>query len=365
MNLVKLISDQMSNDALAKLSAILGVDREIIESTVTAAVPSMLAGLGGLAAQESGTRKLTSTLGSLDDAMFGNFERLLGGDADAMRQKGSGLLNGLFGDGLVSNLATALSRFTGLSSNTVKILLAYLTPLVLGRVASQWRNQGGTPAALKSLFRDQQRTIEDALPSGFSLDDVPGLARASEIGRTATHAAQSGEIASKSLASTLLPLALVVAGGLLLWSFWRSRPQAQQAGVNEVVDESAEVVAMKPILPDTLNMPEVGPMKQELTSLFQDFGTAFAAIKDGASAEAALPQLEELDRRIDATSRSLTSLPAASRTALGAFVNEQMDSVKAQAAKVLSLPGLGDRIKSLINELVRKLEDFQMTEPTP
>jgi hypothetical protein len=365
MNLIKLITDQLSSDALAKLTAILGVDREDVESAVTAAVPSVLAGIGGLATHEDGIRKLSSTLDSLDDSMFGNFDRQLSSDAGTMLQKGNRLLNGLFGEGLSSNLANALSRFTGLSPDAVRSLLAYLTPLILGRVASQWRNQGGTTTALTNLFRDQGRAIEDALPSGFSLDDVPGLAHAGELGRAATRAATSGVAASKSLVSTLVPLALVVAGALLLWSFLRGREQPQEAGVNEVVDESAKVVALKPILSDAPSLTDVGEMKQDLTNLFQDFGTAFAGIKDGPSAEAALPGLEELNRRLDATKKTLTSLPDASRTALAAFMNEPLESIKAQAAKVLSLPGLAEQIKSLIHECVRKLDEFQKTEPTP
>jgi hypothetical protein len=99
MNLVKLITDQISSDALAKLCSILGVDRDTAESAITAAVPTMLAGIGGLASQEDGARKLTGTLNNLDDSMFGNFDRLISGDAATLRLKGGGLLSSLLGDG--------------------------------------------------------------------------------------------------------------------------------------------------------------------------------------------------------------------------------------------------------------------------
>ena len=297
MNLVKLITDQISSDTLAKLSSILGVDSETIESAITAAVPSMLAGLGGLASQEEGIRKLSSTLGSLDDTMFGNFDRLLNGDTGAMLQKGSGLLQGLFGDGLSNNLATAVSRFTGLDAGTVKSLLAFLAPLVLGRVASQWRNQGGTPGALKTLFADQRRSIEDALPSGFALEDVPGLPRMGDIRKTASAAAASTPTAPKSLASTLLPLALLIGGALLLWSFFSNRRQPQEAGVKPALNEKESVVAMKPVAPEAPAIPTAMEMKQELTGMFESLGTTFTEIKDSASAEAALPQLDQLNRR--------------------------------------------------------------------
>src|SRR5262245_34453273 len=105
MNLVKIITDQISGDTLDRLSSTLGVESDAIESAVTAAVPAMLAGLGGLASQEDGVRKLSAALGSLDDTMFGNFDRLLNNGTGLLMEKGSAQLGGLFGDGLSGGLA--------------------------------------------------------------------------------------------------------------------------------------------------------------------------------------------------------------------------------------------------------------------
>lgn len=357
MNLVKLITDQLSSDTLAKLASLLGVDSETVESTVAAAVPSMLAGLGGLVSKEDGVRKLSATLGSLDDTMFGNFDRLLGGDTGALLQKGSGLIDGLFGDTMSSNLTTALSRFTGLNSSTVKSLLAYLTPLVLGRVASQWRNQGGTPGALKTLFADQKRHIEDALPSGIAPEDIPGFSRAIDARSDATRAA-TGPAPTKPLASTLLPLALLIAGALVLWSYFHNRQQPQLADEKPALDASEEVVAMKPVVPDA------SQMKQQWTDLVTGILSTFAEIKDGTTAGAALPQLEEIDKRIDTLRESFDSLPAASQAGLGTFMKDQIATAKSQATRVRSLPGLPDEIKTLVDQIVRKLDELIVTAPT-
>jgi hypothetical protein len=358
MNLVKLITDQISSDTLAKLSTKLGVDGETLESAITAAVPSMLAGLGGLAAKEDGIRKLSTSLASLDDTMFGNFDRLLNGDSGTLLQKGSGLLQGLFGDGLTSSLATAVSRFTGLDASIVKTLLAYLTPVVLGRVASQWQNQGGTPGALKNLFADQKRNIEDALPSGFELADVAGLAPMGGVHRAATATAASAPDASKSLLATVLPLALVLGGAFLLWSYWSNRQPPQEVAVKPALDEAEAVIAMKPIAPEAgvaLTAPAVG---QQLTEMFQSLGTTLADIQDGASADAALPKLEQLNRQLNTLSPAFGSLPEAARTELRATVNEQFAAVNTQAERVTSLPGMGQRVIAIVNEIVRKLGEM-------
>lgn len=366
MNLVKLITDQISSDAIAKLCSILGIDRETADSAIAAAVPTMLAGIGGLASSEDGVRKISGTLNNLDDSMFGNFDRLIGGDASALRQKGGGLLSSLFGDSLYGGIATAISRYTGMGPEAIKGLLAYLAPVVLGRVASQWQNQGGTPGALKNLFADQKRYIEDALPAGFSLSDVSGIGRLGDLGRSATHAAKSAETASRSLASTLIPLALLAAGAVLIWNVWRSRPE-QQAEVKPAIEDTEAVVAMKPVAPEIvapdIAIPEIGTLQQQMTNMFESLNTTFAGIKDAASAEAALPQLEQVSPQIDQLNTMWQRLPAAGRTTLTSLLGENVGKIKQQAEQILALPGLADRIKALITEIVRKLGDLQMAAP--
>jgi Bacterial protein of unknown function (DUF937) len=364
MNLVKLITDQLSSDTRDKLALILGVNRESIESATTAAVPAILAEIEGLANQEDGIRQLTATLGGLDDTMFGNFDRLLSGDTGAMLQKGSGQLHSLLGDDTSNSLSTALSRFTGLSPSTIKSLLAYLTPLVLGRVASQWRNQGGTPAALRTLLVDQKRNIEDALPSGFAPDQVPGFSRLKNARAAATRAASDPESAVKPLASTLMPLALLIVAALLLWGYLHGRQQPQDAGVKPAVDASEEVVAMKPVVPDAAGLADAAQVKQQWTDVFTGLSTTFTEIKDGAAASAALPRLEELDRQIDTLRQGFDALPESGKSSLGTSLNEQIDLAKKQSAKVLSLPGLPEQVKSLIDKIVHKLGELTSTMPT-
>lgn len=248
MNLVKVIRDQLPPETLAKLSSILGVDQGSLASAVSVSVPSMLAGMRGVALEVDGVGRLTKSLNSLDDTMFGNFERQLSGDTAAMRHKGAALWQGLFGDHL-SGLETAVSRFTGVGQDAVRSLVAFLTPLVFGRVASHWRNQGGTSAALKSLFADQGRYIEDALPKGFSLGDVAGIPHVGEVHPMAAHAQQPAETSAKSLVKTVLPLALLIGAVLLVWNYFGGdavTPEIDQGAAHEGGDE---VTVLKPVSP--------------------------------------------------------------------------------------------------------------------
>lgn len=363
MNLVKLINDQLSTESLGQLSSLLGVDSETTEAASGAAVPALLAGIAGMATNEDGIRKVSTALNGLGDGMFGNFQRMLGGDTNAMRESGSRLLGGLFGADLVGNLASAISRYTGLDASTAKTLLSYLAPLVLGRVASQWQSQGATPGALKNLLVDQKRYIDDALPTGFSLTDVPGLARMGEVGRTASALASQAKSESKSLAATLLPLGLLLVGAALLWGFWQNRQAPQQAAAEPELEEPRPVVAMKPVI-DGTNLPTAEQFRSDLTTGFDELGATFAKIKDTASAQAALPQLKTLNERLTGWQQMWGRIPAAGRTALTTFVTEQINSLKQKATGVLSLPGLPSEIKTTIGSILRKLDGLARGGPT-
>src|SRR6187431_3060561 len=128
MNLVKLITDQLSDQTLGQLSGLLGTDNTTADAATTAAVPALLSALAGMASNSDGARKATSVLNGLDVSSVGNFANMLGGNSGSLLQKGGGLLGSLFGDSIVSSAASAISRFSGLNVGAAKTLLSYLAP---------------------------------------------------------------------------------------------------------------------------------------------------------------------------------------------------------------------------------------------
>ena len=57
-NLVSLVLQFLTPDLVARIASALGLDRNIVQSAVGAAVPGLLASLGGVAAQPGGAQKL-------------------------------------------------------------------------------------------------------------------------------------------------------------------------------------------------------------------------------------------------------------------------------------------------------------------
>ena len=89
MNLVKQIMDQFSGSALGQLGSLLGTDAETTERAATAAVPSLLSALAGMASTDDGARKLTNTLDSLDTSGLGNIAQMFGGNSSSVLNKGN------------------------------------------------------------------------------------------------------------------------------------------------------------------------------------------------------------------------------------------------------------------------------------
>src|SRR5262245_23145819 len=185
MDLIHLIHDQLSGDALSKLSSQLNTDTETTRKAASAAVPAILSALSGLAASEDGARKLATTLSGIDQSHANNFAQALAGDSGSLAHKGSNMLTSLLGDGLFSNIASAVGQYANLGGAAVKRLLSSIGPMILGLLAGRWKSQGGSPAALADLLDDQKQSIAKAVPAGFSLASIPGLAGAKEMLRVA------------------------------------------------------------------------------------------------------------------------------------------------------------------------------------
>jgi hypothetical protein len=360
MNLVKEILNRCSGDVLNQIAAKLGVDESAAGDAVQAAVPAMLGGLASVASREDGARKLTSAISSLGSSSMDDMAGSFGGNADALADRGSSLLSSLFGDGMIASLAGALGRYTGLTGSSIKSVLAMLAPMVLGKVASAWKAKGGTPQALTNLFAEQRHNIAEAMPAGFSLADAPDWSTASRAApsmATAT-ADRYARPAKRSAASWAVPLALGAIACLLLWSFLRPRDDAGAVADRPADQAQQEVTAMKPVAPAGPAAPgatEVARINDDLRGIFATASKVFAEIKDAASAEAARPELEALNARIDGMQGTLATLPATSTESLRATADRSIAELKEQGAKSLETPGLSAETKTQIDGILQKL----------
>ena len=350
MNLVKLITDQLSGEALRGLSSLLGADEQSTERAAAAAAPSLLSALGNLASSNDGANKLAGVLNGLDTSSLGNVAQMFGGNANSVLNQGNSLLGTLFSNTLVSGLSNSISRFSGLNPNMVKSLLACLAPVVLGKVASAWKNQGGGTDGLRNLFAGQRQHIADAIPAGFSLQENEAAARPYvDRGTTQT-------VAQKSPASWLVPAALAALAAFLVWQFLRPRPEEVARQPEPATAPAERVVAMKPELPEvTSDAALVTSATGELAGLFKSLDGALSSLQSGEAPDRAVAELSDLDVKIDKLSEGLSRLPESSLATLRSTMQDQAKAVVEKAYAIGAKEGIDARVKTLIQDIIVKI----------
>jgi hypothetical protein len=95
---------------------------------------------------------------------------------------------------------------------------------------------------------------------------------------------------------------------------------------------------------------------KQVTTVLDGLKTSLSGITDVATAQAALPKLQEAVTAIDGVSGILSKLSAGQKSALAALVTAALPTIKDAATKVLAIQGVGDVAKPVVDSLLAKLE---------
>jgi hypothetical protein len=330
MNLVDTIKGQLSEGALGQLSSILGTGEHATRNAAEAAVPALLSGLTSMASSPGGAQKLISALGKFDGAAPNNLAQSLTDNSKSFFEQGSGLLNSLMGGGMLNGITNALAQFTGLGSGMVQKLMGYLMPAVLGSVAGRFVGKSLNPQSLMSMFNDQKANIANALPSGLSLANVPGLGAAKSAAEAGVHTAQS---AGSSALKWLLPIGGLALIALVVWALVRP-------GATPTLSIPKEGVA------------DVAQISSNLTGTFSSLSQSMAGIKDATSAADSLPKLKELSAKLADVKGLADQLPEAGKTKIHDLVKSNLGKLDDQFAALLWIPGVGNKIKPAVDDIM-------------
>src|SRR6516225_6556896 len=85
VNLVSLIMQFLTPDMIGRIASALGLDRTNTQTAISAAIPGLLAGLSGVAAQPGGAQKLVDTVRQQTGAL-GSFANMIGASVLAHRE---------------------------------------------------------------------------------------------------------------------------------------------------------------------------------------------------------------------------------------------------------------------------------------
>lgn len=368
IDLVSLVTQFLTPDMVRKLAGGLGLDGAQAQTAVGGAVPGLLAGLSGTAAQSGGAQKLADAVNQ-NGGMLDNFAGMLGGSGQTdLVENGSKLVGSLLGSNGQTALSAAVSKFSGLGQGGATALLGGLAPAILGVIGKQAGPQGFDAASLGSLLASQKDNIANAMPpqlggllQGTGLLDSLGGAAAAATGTVKQAAASATQYAGSTAGAAaeaardtargglswlywLLPLALIALG---LWYFL-GRPQQPVTPVSPAV--STNVVA--PATPLMIGDLDVG------TTLGNSLGTlrtSLEGVTDAATAQAALPQLQNVTADIDRVGSAVTSATAEQQAAVRTMASPIVATITPLFDRVLAIPGVGDILRPAVEGLQSKI----------
>src|SRR6516164_2790718 len=200
-NLVSLVMQFLTPDVIGRIAGALGLDRNFLQSGISAAVPALLAGLSSAAERPGGAAKLVDAV-KQQSGVLDNFAKTIGsGGQSSLVDTGTRLLTSLLGGPDQSALAGAVAKFSGLSQNASGSLLGMLVPIVMGTIGKHIGARNLDANSLAGLFSAQKDQMAQALPSGFG-NLLRGTGLVNSLGDAAGKAAATAGEATIAAAAT-------------------------------------------------------------------------------------------------------------------------------------------------------------------
>jgi hypothetical protein len=365
----------LTPDVIGRIAAALGLDRNKAPAAIGAAVPGLLAALGGVAAQPGGAQKLADAA-KQQTSTLEDLARILGtGDQHSLVDKGSQMLSSLLGPNSDA-ISGAVAKFSGVGQGGAASLLGMLAPAVMGTIARQQGGRSLDASGIASLLAGQKDNIAAALPAGFGkllagtglLDSLGGAARAaaSTASQTVQAAASASRAAADSAQRAAAPASRGVADSVQRaaatassfspnWRHWAIPLLAVVAALVYFFGRSTEsVVKEAAATVQTLTVGGIDISKQVGDGI-NSLRTALGSVTDAASAQSALPKIQEISGQIDKVGGMLGQLSPDQRKVLTGMVGPSMPALNQIFDKALAIPGVADVLKPAIDALRAKL----------
>ena len=367
INLVSLATQYLTPELIGRIAGALGADRTLVGKAATYLAPVLLRVLAGVASSPAGARRLADTIAQQDPSILENLESAIGGPGEhSIAKAGVTALESLLGGSGVSALGGVLGKFTGLGEGAASSLIGTLTPAVLGTLGKVQATQGLDASGLSQLLQAQKENISAALPA--ELGDL--LSKAGVAGFTTT--ARAAEAARPPIRQVERPAVVkappppeeapssfnwrwvaAAVAAIALASAWFFGNQPAQ-----VVEQTKPAAAQ---LAQNLTVDGVD-LKSSVQTALAGLKTTLQGVRDTASAQAALPQLEKGSIEFDKLRDLAGKLPIDAKTAFALVVNSLRPSIEDLFNKVLQIPGVAPIAKPVIDGLRAKLDTLSKAE---
>lgn len=362
INLSSVAAQLLTPDVIAQIASFLGIDRSAAQKAAGATIPAILASLSDLVGTPAGANQLSKLLSQQQGA--NPIDLLRNSGAQGLAEMGSSMLSGLFGGRTMDTLAQAIGKFAGTSDSGGKSLLSVVGPLVLGMLGQHQRDAGLDANGLASLLRSQKDEIIAAIPSGLAdqlgaaglIDKTVAGARsgmataAGASERVTTGASQAAYAAGRAQWPIWLGALAVVLG--LGWYALQRPTEPTVAQSPTVTRPSTGTVG---VAPANLTVDGVN-LANQVDSSMGTLRAALPTITDDASAQAALPKINDAIAQLDGITARAAKLSPEGRSALAKLIVTATPAINQMCDKILSTPGAGTLAKPTIDNLRAKLD---------
>ncbi|WP_342730402.1 DUF937 domain-containing protein [Bradyrhizobium sp. B117] len=366
VNLISAAQQLLTPEVIAKIASFLGMDQSAVQKAALATIPAILAGLSDLVGTPAGANQLSKLLSQQQSS--NPIDLLHSSGAPGLAQMGSSMLSGLLGGRTMDTMGQAIGNFAGMGDAGGKSLLAVVGPLVLGMLGRQQHEAGVDANGLASLLRSQKDQFMAAIPRGLGdqlsasglIDQTrSGMATAAAAGSRiagasgATAASQAAIAAGRTQWPYWL-VALVILGGFLFYALQRPTEQTVAQSTTATRPSTATVgMAPADLTVDGVNLAN------QVNSSLGTLKAQLPTITDEASAQAAMPKINDAISQLDGiTARAAKLSPEARRTlaklivAAAPAINEMCDKVSATPAGTIAKPVI-DNLRAKLDELAK------------
>ena len=216
MGLLDGVKGMMTNAVVDKVSDVLGIENGMMKSAVKMFLPAIIGGVISKGSSSSGAGGLLDLFknGGYGDDNLSDVMGVLGNDDQrgGWMDTGADLLGNIFGNSQSGVLDMLLSK-TGLGKGTGGMLLRFLAPLVINKLAGVVKSNNLDANGLSSYLNDQKSEVMGLVPGLGNLLDGGAKTSMSAAANSSSDGDGGGGM---GFLKWLLPLALV---GVALWYF--------------------------------------------------------------------------------------------------------------------------------------------------
>jgi outer membrane protein OmpA-like peptidoglycan-associated protein len=276
LNIIELVKEDLSDDMTNKIAGILGESSTNLHQALQGIVPSIFTGI--LLKVESADPQDTlnlSTDASRIDIPY-NLNSLSGG---AGSSRGMDFLKIIFGE-KTSDLASAVSTYAGISSQSALALMSITAPVALGTLGKHILNTNMNASGLRSFLNGQHKKILNAMPASLFLEGIMGLENLSGIAEKFSGTEVVASKAHSRRRWLWFVIAILLAAGLAWYFYGMQTPSVKSSSaVADTVPVVRDTVTKGQVAenPFSLKLPDGtvldakrGSVEDQLVSFFND-----------------------------------------------------------------------------------------------